>query len=300
LYFAAGRTNSNFLPVTSGVFGPLLAGFDDGFLAALDGSATIVACSYLGGVEPDEIFALARSSSGELFAAGSTRSPDFPTTPGAFDRTLNVGSSSVGSDAFIVRTKADFSSLSYASYLGGGDDECAIALAALDADSVLIAGETTSYFFPTTAGAHRTSRGILATLEGFATQLDLLPHPIAYGVGKLNSYGASPVLDYYGFPSVQEQNFNWVVHSAIPHQPAVVFIGAQSWSQAFQGGLLYVRPPLSRVAVMSLDFVGYAEAPFALSPAMIGTTIYAQAWSKDPGDALGVGLSSALEVLVHP
>jgi hypothetical protein len=254
----------------------------------------------LGGAGSDEVLGLERCATGELLATGWTDSADFPTTPGAVDRLLYTASASTGGDAFVVRASPDLSNLSYSTFFGAGADERAHAIAAIDSDSVLLAGETESYFFPTTPGAHRTSRGILATSEGFASRLDLLQHPIPFGTGKLNSFGSQPVLDWTGFPSVQAQSLGLVVHSAIPNQPAVIFVGALSWNQPFLGGSLYVKPPLKRVAALVLDFVGYGEAPYALSPVMIGTTFYAQAWFKDPWDSFGCGLTSALEVLVHP
>jgi len=298
--FGAGRTDSPGLAVTPGVFGPAPAGLEDGFLARVDATGALQACSYLGGTNSERILGMARSASGEFFVCGWTDSADFPTTPGAFDRKLNLSPGSIAGDAFVASVAPDLSRLIYSSYFGAGDEERAHAIAAVDADTVLLAGETVSYFFPTTPGAHRTARGILATLEGFASSLDLLQHPIGFGLGKLSSYGAHPELSWLGFPSVQDQNFQLVLHSAIPDQPAVLFVGQQSWNQPFLGGTLYVKPPLKRAAALVLDFVGYAEAPYALSPAMIGTSFYAQAWFKDPWDSLGCGLSSGLEVLIHP
>ena len=49
---------------------------------------------------------------------GYTNSSDFPTTPGAFDRSFNGGE-----DAFVVRLNAAGSALDYATFLGGSDDD---------------------------------------------------------------------------------------------------------------------------------------------------------------------------------
>jgi hypothetical protein len=296
---AAGKTNSPDLPVTPNVFGTLNGGAD-GFMLRLDPAGAIGACTYLGGTGSDEILALARSKSGDIFATGWTDSADFPTTPGAYDSALNNGSFSNGGDVFVIRTGADLQKLTYATYFGAGDDERAFAIAAVDADTVLLGGETNSYFFPTTPGAHRTSRGVLATSEGFASQLDLLKHPIKFGTGKPTSFGSTPELEWTGFPSASAHDFQFVVNSAMPNQLAVLLVSAHTWNQPFFGGTLYVHPPLMRAGVVPLDFVGYGELPYALSPAAIGTTFFAQAWFADPWDSQGCGLTSGLEVLVYP
>jgi len=298
--FAAGRTNSSGMPVTAGVFGPLHGGLDDGFLVQLAPSGATLASTFLGGTGSDDVLAMVLGKSGDLFAAGWTDSADFPTTPGAFDRALNSGSPGPPGDIFVIRATTDLEKLGYSTFFGGADDERAFSIAAIDADTVLFAGETASFFFPTTPGAHRTVRGVSATMEGFASRLDLLKHPIEFGLGKLTSSGASPLMRSQGFPSVADNNFRLVVDSAMPNQTAVVFVGGASWNQPFLGGTLYVRPPVKRVGVLSLDFVGYAELPYTLTAPKIGTTFFAQAWFQDPGDSLGCGISSALEVLVYP
>jgi hypothetical protein len=297
---AAGRTESPDMPTTAGVPGPNFGGAADGFLARLGSAGALLESSYLGGAGSDEVLCLAYHKDGALFAAGWTDSSDFPVTAGAFDRLLNIPAQSFGGDAFVVRAAADLSTLDYATYVGAAGDERALALAVVDRDTVLLAGETDSFFFPTTPGAHRTSRGVLATLEGFATRLDLLRHPVAYGVGKLNSAGASPVLRWTGFPSVADQNFVFALDGGIPNQPAVVFMGKSPANQPFLGGTLYVSPPVKRIGAQPLDFVGYAEFPFTLGSAFIGTSIFAQGWFKDPWDPQSCGLSNGLEVTVHP
>ena len=45
---------------------------------------------------------------------GDTSSADYPTTPGAFDRTFNGGSG----DAFVTKLNASGSALAYSTFLG--------------------------------------------------------------------------------------------------------------------------------------------------------------------------------------
>ena len=53
-----------------------------------DGSA-LVYSTYLGGSADDFGWDIAVDASGRAYVTGHTRSPNFPTTPGAFDRTFN-------------------------------------------------------------------------------------------------------------------------------------------------------------------------------------------------------------------
>jgi hypothetical protein len=60
----------------------------DAFVAKIrpSGSA-LVYSTYLGGSEYDQSYAIAVDSAGNAYVSGSTRSADFPTTPGAFETT---------------------------------------------------------------------------------------------------------------------------------------------------------------------------------------------------------------------
>jgi hypothetical protein len=113
-----------------------------------------------------------------VYVAGYTVSSDFPTTAGAFDGSFNGG---VGyGDAFISKLSGDLTQLLASTYLGGGDDEGANALALDSAGNVYVAGYTVSSDFPTTAGAFDESfngAGIdygdafISKLSGDLTQL---------------------------------------------------------------------------------------------------------------------------------
>jgi hypothetical protein len=54
---------------------------------------------------------------GRAYVTGQTSSTDYPTTPGAFDRTFNGG----GDDAFVTKLNASGSALAYATFLGGAE-----------------------------------------------------------------------------------------------------------------------------------------------------------------------------------
>src|ERR671913_449879 len=75
--------------------------------------------TFLGGNDLDFGSGIAVDGSGRAYVTGFTRSSDYPTTPGAFDRTFNVGTFT--SDAFVTKLNASGSALAYSTFLGGTD-----------------------------------------------------------------------------------------------------------------------------------------------------------------------------------
>ncbi len=88
-----GRTLSIDFPITAGAFQPTFGGGEDAFVTKLNpaGSA-LVYSSYLGGNDTDTntgAIALDDLAEPNAYVTGTAQSPDFPTTPGAFDTTLD-------------------------------------------------------------------------------------------------------------------------------------------------------------------------------------------------------------------
>jgi len=117
--------------------------------------STLTYSTFLGGSGWDEAYDITFSTSG-VFVVGSTRSVDFPATPGAYD-TLYADTS----DVFVAKFSPDLSTLEAATFVGGTlNDE---AKAAVFYDGYLyVAGYTGSSDFPTTPGAYD------GTLDGFS------------------------------------------------------------------------------------------------------------------------------------
>ncbi len=160
------------LPTTAGAYDPSYnGGVRDGFVARFDptqnGGAQLVWCTYLGGGLEDAVLDLVLAGGDEdaVIVVGLTESAEFPTTPGAYDRTHN-GSR----DAFVARLGAGGSVLSYSTFLGGGGQDFALAVA-LDASlAITVGGYTESPTFPTTPGAFDTSYNVQR--DAFVTRLD--------------------------------------------------------------------------------------------------------------------------------
>lgn len=120
----------------------------------------LVYSSFLGGSQFDKLSAAA-TVDGVVYATGITWSPDFPTNPGAFDPTHN-GSS----DAIAIRMAPGGDRLLSATFLGGSGNENYYYRGddiVVDSDgTIVVAGDTSSANFPTTASAFDRTLGGLA------------------------------------------------------------------------------------------------------------------------------------------
>jgi hypothetical protein len=178
---------------------------------ALSGPSALLYASYLGGSGGDAGSAIAVDGAGNVYLAGSTLSTNFPTTAGAFQRTLGGGW-----DAFVAKFNPALSgaaSLIYSTYLGGSgsdgyrsDNPAVInvvqsgpGLAVDSAGDAYVVGTTTSTNFPTTPGAFQTSlhKSKLArsSVDAFVTKLNPTGTKLVYStyLGGNNLDGASAV-----------------------------------------------------------------------------------------------------------
>lgn len=117
-----------------------------------------------GGGSLDWAHAMTTDPSGNVILAGSTLSPDLPTTIGAYDRELN------GSDAFLAAMDATGSSLLWCTFLGGSSDDRPEGVAIAPGGAVVVTGYTASADFPTTPGAYDTA--LAGALDAFVATLD--------------------------------------------------------------------------------------------------------------------------------
>lgn len=153
--YVAGPTYSPDFPTTRGAFAVDYQGAGDAFVAKLDlHRSALVYATYLGGSDYDYASAIATDSDGAVYLTGRTWSSDFPTTYGAFDRTLGGQS-----DAFIARLAADGTDLEYATFLGGSGYDYAAGIATDAERAVYVTGLTGSPDFPTTRGAFDRAPG---------------------------------------------------------------------------------------------------------------------------------------------
>jgi ankyrin repeat protein len=107
------------------------------------------ASTYLGGRGSEFCEAVAVDDEGNIYVAGNTRSPNFPTTEGAYNRNPKGKS-----DVFIAKFDNELKTLLASTLIGGEEDECAYTMLFDPRDYVYVAGYTSSEDFPTTEQAY--------------------------------------------------------------------------------------------------------------------------------------------------
>jgi hypothetical protein len=142
--FLVGSTRSDDFPTTAGAFDTTHNGLFDAYVTKLDatGSALIYS-TFLGGADGDFGGDLDIDGEGNAYVVGGTLSPEFPTTPGAFDTIFPSG----GSAGFVVKLNAFGSAIVYSTFLRGGG---ASAIAVDPAGNAWMTGGTSAPDFPTT------------------------------------------------------------------------------------------------------------------------------------------------------
>jgi hypothetical protein len=168
--FATGSTQGperGGFPTTSGAFDTTHAGFTDGFVSKLSPDLTaLLASTFLGGSSDESSRSIAIDPTGSVFVTGGTSSFDFPTTVGAYDRTMTVAA-----DAYVAKFNNDLTALSASTLLGGGASlEWGNAILREPLGNVLVSGVSNSPDFPTTTGAYDTT--FEGAGEAFIARLD--------------------------------------------------------------------------------------------------------------------------------
>jgi hypothetical protein len=168
--YVAGQTSSTNFPNTTGGAQTSNGGSVDAFVARLHPNLQtggILQSTYLGGNGNDFANALAiHPTTGDVYVAGDTNSPDFPHTSGGAQASFGGG----GVDAFVAKLDSTLTNSSFQStYLGGGDNDSARALAISSGGDVYVAGYTFSTDFPGTTGGAQASFG--GSVDAFVARL---------------------------------------------------------------------------------------------------------------------------------
>lgn len=165
--------------------------------------------TYLGGTNYELGYAVAVDSSGSAYVTGTTGSVDFPTTAGAFDRSL----SGAGANAYVAKLTPAGNALVYSTYLGGTTGTTtASGIAVNAAGEAYVAGDVGGLDFPTTAGAFQ--RVMHGGFEAFVTRLNAQGSGLVYSTflgGDFDDFAREIALDAQGNALVAGD-----VHSATP------------------------------------------------------------------------------------
>ena len=161
--YVTGTTKSSTFPVTGNAFDRSInippncprcaTDVTDGFVFKLNAAGSALTYStFLGGTDIDSPRAIAVDGAGSAFVTGEVYSNDFPTTAGAFRRTM-AGQI----DMFVTKLNATGSALTYSTYLGGTQVDNGSSIKVDASGNAYALGFSSSTDFPTTPGAFDTS-----------------------------------------------------------------------------------------------------------------------------------------------
>jgi len=172
--YITGDTGSPEFPTTVGAFQEDMAGYADVFITKLNPEGSGLEYStFLGGLNPEWEWgsgtAISTDSSGNVYVLGYTSAADFPTTPGAFDRTCgDDGCNGLSTDLFVSKLDPTLSTLLYSTYLGTPEYDFPFGpgIAADSSGGIHLASYIWWPGFPLTSGAFDPTCGTDNTCDG--------------------------------------------------------------------------------------------------------------------------------------
>jgi hypothetical protein len=172
-FLLIGTSESINYPVTPLAYNKTNNGEGDVVITKLNSAGSnIIYSSYLGGSSTEYGSDIKFDSLSNNYITGFTYSSDFPTTPGAYNRTFQY-------DVFgyVVKIDSTLSNIIFATYIGDSLDRAHRIIIDKDLNSY-VSGSTRSRNFPTTPNAwSRTNQGIE---DAFITKLNPLGSSLIY------------------------------------------------------------------------------------------------------------------------
>jgi hypothetical protein len=158
--YLTGTTFSFDFPVSANALVSANGGNMDGFAVeldpAVDGTASLLYSTYLGGSGLDVTTALSVDASGRMLVAGYTESPQLTGVPSDTLQYSNAG----GYELMVYRldpAAAAGSTLSFGTFLGGASTDIATGVAGDASGAIYVTGYTSSANFPIAGDSYRTT-----------------------------------------------------------------------------------------------------------------------------------------------
>ena len=219
---------------------------------------TLIFSSYTGSTADNWGYTATYDAAGNVYAGGTVNGIGYPVTAGAYQATFQGGGNGGGntwqSDIAIAKFNSTGTTLLYATYLGGSDNEEPHSLVVDGNDDLVVFGTTFSTNFPTTIGAYdRSENGagdmIISKLSSSGNALlastyiggtgndgvNINPAEFAGGSLKYN-YG-----DQARGEIIVDANNNYIVGSCTPSSNFPVTPGAMqpTYGGGAQDGILF-------------------------------------------------------------
>ncbi len=141
------------------------------------------------------------------------------------------------------------------------------------------------------------------------------PNPVTYGSAKVNSQGCTPAIATAGVASASSAvPFTLSATNVISQKSGLLFYGHGPAATAFAGGTLLVGgslrrtgiqfsggngPPADCTGAFAIDFNAHIQGGGDPS-LLLGTTVCAQYYYRDPPSIGGVGLTDAVQFVICP
>ncbi len=188
--YVAGQTSSTDFPTKNPVQPANAGGAYDGFVAEINPSGSaLVYSTYLGGSGMDWVQNIALDSTNNAYVTGQTYSPDFPTTPGAFQTVCGDAGCFIG-DTFVTKLNPTGTAYVYSTYLGGNGFDWGSSIAVDGEGNAYVTGMTYSTDFPTVNPLLPTNSG---NGDSFVTKLNPAGSALVY-----STYLGGSGLDWCG------------------------------------------------------------------------------------------------------
>ncbi len=153
-----GLAMSNNFPTTSNAYDTNLNGISDVYVLKLcPNGSSLVFSTFLGGTKDENGYGIDIDHNDNVYITGNTVSDDFPTTPGAFDRTINSAAHQQSYDVFVSKLNYNGTQLLYSTYVGGWHNDYGRKIVVDSNCYAYVTGYTPSNDFPTTPGAYDTT-----------------------------------------------------------------------------------------------------------------------------------------------
>jgi hypothetical protein len=141
--------------------------------------------TFLGGSSEETPAGIVVDAAGNSYVVGTTQSPDYPTTVGAFSR---AGAVNGVTDVFVAKINPTGTALVYSTFLGGSDFDTGRAIAIDSSGNAYVAGSTKSIDFPTTGNSFDPTFNIpgncprcaIDNTDGFVTKLNRTGSGLVY------------------------------------------------------------------------------------------------------------------------
>ena len=163
--YISGTTRDPRFPTTPGAYARTSRGDTDAFVAKFSPDGQLVFSTLIGGTKADTGGLLRVDDQGNVYLAGQTASPDFPTTPGAYQRAFPAGQGTEASVGYVLKLDPTGGSLVFSTLFV----ESFAAMQLDNQHNILLSGNTTATNFPTTAGAF--SRALRGDRDAFVCRL---------------------------------------------------------------------------------------------------------------------------------